>query len=147
VGSHWWPTMFPRARSQPSTRHGIACISRWIRCCDRLPTVGHGMSRAERTVRWPSTSWKKRSGAQDRVVSWCWTPGTWAKDVVQVLARRRQDGSSRLQQNRRLETASVQLRAAHAWPRQRPGPHLAVEALVSLIPDHAYRAVTVCGHT
>ena len=38
------------------------------------------------------------------------------------------------QKQRRLETASVQLRDAHGWTLKLPGPHLAVEELVPLIP-------------
>jgi hypothetical protein len=70
-----------------------------------------------------------------------------AEDVVQVWARRRQDWSSLLKQNRLLETASVHLRDAHGWPLKLPGPHLAVEALVPLLPAQAYRPVTGRAHT
>ena len=70
-----------------------------------------------------------------------------AEDVVRGVARRRQDWSSRLTQNRRRETASVHRREAHGWALQRPGPHLAVEALVPLIPAHAEHPVTVREQT
>jgi DDE superfamily endonuclease len=70
-----------------------------------------------------------------------------AEDLVQVLARRRKDWSSRLKKNRLLETASFQLRDANGWALKRPGPHLAVEELVPLIPTNAYRPVTVRAHT
>jgi hypothetical protein len=60
-----------------------------------------------------------------------------AADVVRVLARRRKDWSSRLKKQRWLATASLQRRDAHGWALQRPGPHLAVEALVPLIPAQA----------
>jgi hypothetical protein len=70
-----------------------------------------------------------------------------AEELVQVLARRRKDWISMLKRNRRLETASVQLRDANGWTLKRPGPHLAVEDLVPLIPAHAYRPVSIRGHT
>jgi hypothetical protein len=70
-----------------------------------------------------------------------------AEEVVQVLARRRKDWIRLPTKNRRLETASFQLRDANGWTLKRPGPHIAVEDLVSLIPGHAYRPVTVRGHT
>jgi hypothetical protein len=66
-----------------------------------------------------------------------------AEDLVQVLARRRKDWISLLKTNRLLETASVHRRDANGWPLQRPGPHIAVEALVPLIPATAYRPVKV----
>jgi hypothetical protein len=70
-----------------------------------------------------------------------------AEDVVQVLVRRRKDWISLRTTNRGLETASVHLRDANGWTLQLPGPHLAVEALVPLIPAHAYRPVTGGEHT
>ena len=70
-----------------------------------------------------------------------------AEDVVRVLARRRKDWSSLLKKHRRLETASVQLRDANGWAQKLPGPHLAVEDLVALIPAQAYRPVTVREQT
>jgi hypothetical protein len=70
-----------------------------------------------------------------------------AEDVVQVLARRRKDWISLLQTNRRLETASFHVRDAHGWTLKLPGPHMAVEALVPLIPAKAYRPITVGEHT
>jgi hypothetical protein len=70
-----------------------------------------------------------------------------AEDVVQALARRRKDWVSLLNRNRGLETASFQLRDGNGWAMKLPGPHIAVEDLVPLIPATAYRAVTVCGHT
>jgi len=70
-----------------------------------------------------------------------------AEDVVRVLARRRQDGISRLKTNRLLETASLQVRDAHGWPLQLPSPPIAVEDLVPLIPASAYRPVTIGEHT
>jgi hypothetical protein len=70
-----------------------------------------------------------------------------AEDVVQALTRRRQDWISRLNKNRRLETASLHLRDADGWALKLPGPHLAVEDLVPLIPAPASRPVTVSEHT
>jgi hypothetical protein len=70
-----------------------------------------------------------------------------AEDLVQVLARRRKDWISLLKTNRRLETASFHLRDAHGWTLKLPGPHMAVEALVPLIPANAYRPITVGEHT
>jgi hypothetical protein len=66
-----------------------------------------------------------------------------AKDLVQVLARRRKEWSSLLKKNRLRETASFHLRDAIGWPLKLPGPHLAVDDLVPLIPANAYRPVTV----
>jgi hypothetical protein len=70
-----------------------------------------------------------------------------AEAVVRVLARRRKDWISLLNTNRLLETASVQLRDVNGWAMQLPGPHLAVEDLVPLIPAHAYRSGTVQEQT
>ena len=70
-----------------------------------------------------------------------------AEELVRALARRRKDWISLLKKNRRLETASVHLRDAHGWTLQLPGPPIAVEALVPLIPANAYRPVTVSAHT
>jgi hypothetical protein len=70
-----------------------------------------------------------------------------AEDVVRGLVRRRKDWIRLLKTNRRLETASVQLRDVNGWALQRPGPHLAVEARVLLIPAQADGAVTVRAHT
>jgi hypothetical protein len=70
-----------------------------------------------------------------------------AEDLVQVLARRRKDWISLLQTNRGMETASFQVRDANGWVLKLPGPHIAVEDLVPLIPAQAYRPVTVCEHT
>jgi hypothetical protein len=66
-----------------------------------------------------------------------------AEDLVQVLARRRKDWISLLKKNRLLETASFQLRDANGWTLKLPGPHIAVEELVPLIPATAYRPVKV----
>ncbi len=70
-----------------------------------------------------------------------------AEEVVRVLARRRKDWISLLKKNRLLETASVHLRDTNGWALKLPGPHLAVEDLVPLIPANAYRPVAVREHT
>jgi hypothetical protein len=70
-----------------------------------------------------------------------------AEDVVQVVARRRQDWISLLKTNRRLDTASLHWREAQGWTLKLPGPHMAVEALVPLIPAKAYRPITGGEHT
>jgi hypothetical protein len=70
-----------------------------------------------------------------------------AEELVRALARRRKDWISLLKKNRRLETASFHLRDANGWTLKLPGPHIAVEALVPLIPANAYRPVTVSEHT
>jgi DDE superfamily endonuclease len=66
-----------------------------------------------------------------------------AEDVVRGLARRRKDWISLLKKNRLLETASFHLRDANGWALKLPGPHLALEDLVPLIPANAYRPVKV----
>jgi DDE superfamily endonuclease len=70
-----------------------------------------------------------------------------AEDLVRVLARRRKDWISLLKKNRLLETASFHLRDANGWPLKLPSPHIAVEALVPLIPANAYRPIKVQEHT
>jgi hypothetical protein len=70
-----------------------------------------------------------------------------AEDLVRVLARRRKDWISLLKKNRPLETASFHVRDANGWPLKLPGPHIAVEELVPLIPAQAYRPVKIGEHT
>jgi DDE superfamily endonuclease len=70
-----------------------------------------------------------------------------AEDLVRVLARRRKDWISLLKKNRLLETASFHLRDANGWPLKLPGPQIAVEELVPLIPANAYRPIKVGEHT
>lgn len=60
-----------------------------------------------------------------------------AADVVQVVARRRQDWISRRTINRRLDTASVHRREANGGALRRPRPHLAVAEWGPLIPAKA----------
>src|SRR5262245_3249971 len=64
-----------------------------------------------------------------------------AEEVVQVLARRRKDWISLLKKNRRLETASFQLRDANGWTLKLRGPHIAVEEVVPVLPANAYSPV------
>jgi hypothetical protein len=70
-----------------------------------------------------------------------------AEDLVQVLTRRRKDWISLLKKNRLLETASFHLRDANGWALKLPGPHIAVEALVPLLPAKAYRPIKIRAHT
>jgi hypothetical protein len=70
-----------------------------------------------------------------------------AEDLIQVLARRRKDWISMLKKNRLLETTSFQLRDVNGWAMKLPGPHIAVEDLVPLIPSQAYHPVTIGEHT
>jgi hypothetical protein len=70
-----------------------------------------------------------------------------AEELVQVLARRRKDWISLLKKNRLLETASFHLRDANGWTMKLPGPHLAVEDLVPLIPANAYHPIMVSKQT
>jgi hypothetical protein len=70
-----------------------------------------------------------------------------AEALVRIWARRRKDWLSRLHTNSLLATASVQLRDANGWAMKRPGPHLAVEERIPLIPAQAYRSVTVHEQT
>jgi hypothetical protein len=70
-----------------------------------------------------------------------------AEEVVRGLARRRKDGSSRRNKNRRLDTASLHRRNANGWAIKLPSSHSAVEALGPLIPAKAYRPVTVSAPT
>jgi hypothetical protein len=70
-----------------------------------------------------------------------------AEDLIKVLARRRKDWISLLKKNRLLETASFQLRDVNGWAMKLPGPHIAVEDLVPLIPATAYRRIKVSEQT
>jgi hypothetical protein len=66
-----------------------------------------------------------------------------AEALGRALARRRKDWISLLNTNRLLETASFQLRDVNGWAMKRPGPHIAVDDLVPLIPVNADRPVKV----
>src|SRR6266498_3543215 len=70
-----------------------------------------------------------------------------AEDLVRVLARRRRAWTGLPKKNARLKPASFHLRDANGWPLNLPSPHIAVEALVPLIPANAYRPVKVQEQT
>ncbi len=70
-----------------------------------------------------------------------------AEDLVRVLARRRKAWISLLNKHRGLETASFQRRDVNGWALKLPGPHIAVEDLVPLIPANAYRPIKVSEQT
>ena len=60
---------------------------------------------------------------------------------------RHQDWLSWLQKHRKLETTSLVLKETTGPSIRLEGPHMAVAALVPLIPATAYRAVTVRDQT
>jgi len=66
-----------------------------------------------------------------------------AEERVSMARYRQKDWSSLLKKNRHVETNSFVLKDAMGQPIPLTGPHIAVEALVPLIPRTAYRAVTV----
>ena len=66
-----------------------------------------------------------------------------AEELVAMARYRNKDWISLLKKNRKLETHSFILKDATGRAIPLEGPHIAVEALVPLIPRTAYRAVTV----
>jgi DDE superfamily endonuclease len=66
-----------------------------------------------------------------------------AEELVAMAHYRNKDWISLLKKNRNLETHSFILKDATGRAIPLEGPHIAVEALVPLIPRTAYRAVTV----
>jgi hypothetical protein len=66
-----------------------------------------------------------------------------AEELVSMARYRKKDWISLLKKNRNLETNSFVLKDAAGKAIRLEGPHIAVEALVPLIPRTAYRAVTV----
>jgi len=66
-----------------------------------------------------------------------------AEERVSMARSRQKDWISLLKKNRNVETNSFVLKDAMGQPIPLTGPHIAVEALVPLIPRTAYRAVTV----
>ena len=70
-----------------------------------------------------------------------------AEELVSMARYRHKDWISLLKKNRNLETNSFLLKDAAGQPIRLEGPHIAVAALVPLIPPTAYRAVTVGDHT
>jgi hypothetical protein len=63
--------------------------------------------------------------------------------LVAVAQRRRKDWISILKKNRNLETQSFILRDAEDHPLTFDKPHIAVQDLVPLIPDRAFREIRV----
>jgi hypothetical protein len=70
-----------------------------------------------------------------------------ADELVSMARYHKKDWISLLKKNRHLETSSFVLKDAAGKPIPLEGPHIAVEALVPLIPPTAYRAVTVRDKT
>jgi hypothetical protein len=70
-----------------------------------------------------------------------------ADELVSVARYYKKDWVSLLKKNRNLETNSFVLKDAAGKPIPLEGPHIAVDALVPLIPPTAYRAVTVRDKT
>ncbi len=66
-----------------------------------------------------------------------------AEELVSMARYRKKDWISLLKKNRNLETNSFILKDATGHTIPLEGPHIAVEALVPLIPRTAYQAVTV----
>jgi len=69
--------------------------------------------------------------------------GSLAEAVVSMARSRQKDWISVLKNTRNLETHRCVLRDAEGHPIPLAGPHMAVEALVPLIPHTAYREVPV----
>jgi hypothetical protein len=70
-----------------------------------------------------------------------------AEELVSMARYRKKAWSSLLKKPRNLETNSFVRKAAGGKPIGMEGPHLAVDALVPLIPPSAYDAVTVGDKT
>ena len=70
-----------------------------------------------------------------------------ADELVSMARYYKKDWVSLLKKNRNLETNSFVLKDAAGQPIRLAGPHIAVEALVPLIPPAAYREVTVGDNT
>jgi hypothetical protein len=70
-----------------------------------------------------------------------------AEELVSMARYRNKDWISLLKKNRNVETHSFVLKDAAGQPLQLEGPHIAVAALVPLIPPTAYREVTVGDKT
>lgn len=66
-----------------------------------------------------------------------------AEALVAVARRRHKDWISLLKKNRNVETNSFVVKDAEGQPIPLAGPHIAVEALVPLIPPMAFREVKV----
>ena len=137
-----WRSICRISRFRSTKRRGIASISRWTRCCSRIRfRARHAQFRTKIALAIELVEAAIRQKVPFGVVVF----DAWylAEDLVRVLARRRKDWISLLKKNRLLETASFHLRDANGWTLQLPGPHIAVEDLVPLIPANAYRPVKV----
>jgi len=85
--------------------------------------------------------------AIDRGLAFAWVlfDGWYlAPDLLTVLDRLKKDWISILKQNRNLETNSFQLRDENGQPISLQGPHIKVNELVPLIPNQAFKAITLC---
>ncbi len=69
------------------------------------------------------------------------------EELVAAARRHKKDWISLLKKNRNLESYSFTLKDAQGQPVALPGPHIAVQDLIPLIPTTAYRPVTVAGQT
>lgn len=69
------------------------------------------------------------------------------EELVAAARRYKKDWISLLKKNRNLESYSFTLKDAQGQPLTLPGPHIAVQDLIPLIPATAYRPVTVDGQT
>jgi len=68
-------------------------------------------------------------------------------ELVAAARRHKKDWISLLKKNRNLESYSFTLKDAQGQPVTLPGPHIAVQDLIPLIPAITYRLVTVEGQT
>ena len=69
------------------------------------------------------------------------------EELVAAARRHKKDWISLLKKNRNLESYSFTLKDAQGQPVTLPGPHIAVQKLIPLIPATAYRPVSVDGQT
>jgi len=69
------------------------------------------------------------------------------EELVAAARRHKKDWISLLKKNRNLESYSFTLKDAQGQPVTLPGPHIAVQNLIPLLPAAAYRPVTVAGQT
>ena len=68
------------------------------------------------------------------------------QELVAAARRHKKDWISLLKKNRNLESYSFTLKDASGQPVALPGPHIAVQKLIPLIPATAYRPVMVNDH-
>ena len=69
------------------------------------------------------------------------------EELVAAARRHQKDWISLLKKNRNLESYSLALKDAQGQPVALPGPHIAVQKLIPLLPTTAYRPVTVADQT